>query len=138
MTHRRVLHPESFPVFPLFITSVCRACALTLPRRSPALCCKIQDCVLRRKPRQASYCLRHNMLSRWQTIFYVWTLTHVAQTTSRHITHSRFSVVRNDCNNVVHARPVSSCYSTLADCSNCTQAAAPNTDTTLQPLLHMR
>ncbi|KAL0035290.1 hypothetical protein WJX79_010560 [Trebouxia sp. C0005] len=32
------------------------------------------------------------MLSRWQTIFYVWTLTHVAQTTSRHITHSRFSV----------------------------------------------
>jgi len=46
---------------------------------------------------RASYCLMHNMLSTWQTLFSVWTLTHVAQTTSRHITHSRISVVRNDC-----------------------------------------
>ncbi|DBA76070.1 hypothetical protein WJX77_012502 [Trebouxia sp. C0004] len=32
------------------------------------------------------------MVSRWQTLVTVWILTHVAQTTSRHITHSRISL----------------------------------------------
>ena len=46
---------------------------------------------------RASYCFRRNMLSTWQTLFSVWTLSHVGQATSRHIAHSRISVVRNAC-----------------------------------------
>lgn len=125
--------------FPLFITSMPRM-RFNAPMASKALGVSVsRKSAFHRKPRQGLVLPQaQHAVTRANTFFRLDADACCSDDIKTNYAFQNFSGTFGLHHGVAHARPVSSCYGTLADCSNCKLAAAPNPDTTLRFLHHMR